>query len=81
MLTILESRGNGCRVRGRLTLVQPVGEAVEDDAFFPRGNQADRSVHHRRPVEDVVFKYEDLEREKVGRGKNLPLVSVSPDAI
>lgn len=65
------------RVRRRLTLIQPVGKAVEHDSLFTGGNQADRSVIHRRSVVDVVFKYEDLDREMKAEERS---VSVSLDA-
>lgn len=47
---------------GRLTLIQPVSEAVEDNPLLASGNQADRSALYRCLVVDVVFKYEDLDR-------------------
>ena len=59
-----------------LTLVQPVSKAVEDDSLFTRGNQADRSVIYCWSVEDIVFKYEDLDKEKQKEGPTLVSVSL-----
>lgn len=58
-----------------LTLIQPVSKPIEDDSLLTSGNQADRSALYCCSIVDVVFKYEDLDRE-MQKGEP-SLVSVS----
>lgn len=53
----------GVNVCRRLTLIQPVSQAVEDNSLLASGHEADRSALYRRFVVDVVFEYEELDRE------------------
>lgn len=55
-----------------LTFIQPVSEAIKHNSLLPRGNQADHSALHRGSVVNVVFKYEDLDREPQNRRVSIP---------
>lgn len=48
---------------GCLTFVEPVSKAIKHNSLFASGNKADCSALYCCSVIDVVFKYEDLDRE------------------
>lgn len=45
------------------TFIEPVSKAIKHNSLFTSGDQADRSALYCCSVVDVVFKYEDLDRE------------------
>ena len=59
------------------TLVEPVGQAVEDDPLVPRGHQADGGATDCRSVVDVVLEYEHLPGNRRTNGRTAHPVNVS----